>query len=295
MGTTVTVLLPTDSIDRAADVSRLFAEWEATLSRFRPDSELSALNAAAGREARVSPLLFDVVAASLAAARASDGLFDPLLGARMVELGYDATFAGLPSDRPARPLAPWRPDAWREVRLDARLRTVSLPDGAAFDVGGIAKGMAVDASLRLLAASGVGAAAVNAGGDLAVIGRPGDAPAWTIEIETPDLTAGPVVAVTTGALATSSLGRRRWSVGGRERHHLLDPRDGMPARTDAWSVSVLASSCRIAEVAAKVGLVLGTVEGEAFLRDRGLSGVIVARDGEVMPVVPDPTPAGALA
>jgi thiamine biosynthesis lipoprotein len=293
MGTTVTVLLPTDSTDRAADVRGLFDEWEATLSRFRPDSELAALNAAAGREARVSPLLFDVVGAAMEAARATDGLFDPLLGVRMVELGYDDTFARLPSDRPARPLAPWRPGAWRDVRLDARLRTVSLPDGAAFDVGGIAKGMAVDASLRLLAASGVSSAAVNAGGDIAVLGRPADAPAWTIQIETPDGTPEPIVAVTSGGLATSSIGRRRWSVGRSERHHLLDPRDGLPARTNAWSVSVLASSCRVAEVAAKVALILGTVQGAAFLRERGLSGAIVAEDGGVTAVAPDRTAAGA--
>ena len=290
MGTSVAVLLPVGSTALAADVQELFATWEASLSRFRPDSELSALNARAGREVRVGPLLFDVVTAALDAARATDGLFDPLLGIRMAELGYDRTFARLPADRPAAPLASWRAGAWRAVSVDASLRTVTLPPGVSIDVGGIAKGMAVDASIRLLAAAGAGAAAVNAGGDLAVLGLPGGLPAWTIEIEGPGDAPGPFVAVTSGALATSSLGRRRWLVGGDVRHHLLDPRDGLPARTDAWSVSVLASSCRRAVVAAKVALVLGLESGTAFLRDHGLSAVILAPDGAPTSVTPADPP-----
>jgi thiamine biosynthesis lipoprotein len=159
--------------------------------------------------------------------------------------------------------------------------------------------MTVDAAIRLLASSGVEAAAVNAGGDLAVLGRPAGMPAWTIGIDAPGDGAGPLVAVTSGALATSSLGRRRWTVGGRVRHHLIDPRDGLPARTDAWSVSVLASSCRVAEVAAKVALILGVEEGSSFLRAHGLSGVVIDRHGVTSSVTPAQPPApvglGALA
>lgn len=285
MGTSVSVLLPAGSVHLADEVGRLFEAWDAALSRFRPDSELSGLNAAAGREARVSPLLFDVVAASLEAARATGGLFDPTVGDRMVELGYDRTFTALPADRPAAALTPWTSGRWRSVVVDRRLRTVTLPDGASIDLGGIAKGMAVDASIRLLAADGVAAAAVNAGGDLAVLGLPGELPAWTIAIDGPaNGAAGPLVAVTSGALATSSVERRRWLVAGRPVHHLVDPRDGLPARTDVRSASVLAASCRVAEVAAKVALVLGAADGAAFLRRHGLAGVIVADDGGVTTV-----------
>jgi thiamine biosynthesis lipoprotein len=173
------------------------------------------------------------------------------------------------------------------VRADHRLRTVSLPEGAAIDVGGIAKGMAVDASIDLLANRGVASAAVDAGGDLAVLGLPGDRPAWTIEIETPDDGLDrPVVALSTGALATSSVGRRRWLVDGRVRHHLVDPRDGLPAHTDAWSASVLATSCRVAEVAAKAALLLGLEEGASFLRRHGLSGMFITPGGEAVEVGP---------
>jgi thiamine biosynthesis lipoprotein len=285
MGTSVTVLLPAGSIRLAEPVADLFVGWDLALSRFRPESELSGLNAAAGREARVSPLLFEVATASLEAARATDGLFDPTVGSRMVELGYDRTFAALPADRPPAPVSSWVPGRWRAVRLDGRSRTVTLPEGAAIDLGGIAKGMAVDASIRLLAAEGVTAAAVNAGGDLAVLGRPGELPAWTIQIEGPtEDVEGPVVAVTSGGLATSSVGRRRWLVGGRPVHHLIDPRDGLPVRTGVRSASVLAASCVAAEVAAKVALILGVEDGGAFLRRHGLEGVFVAEDGHVTAV-----------
>lgn len=302
MGTSVTVLLPTGSAPLAGTVADLFAAWDLVLSRFRPESELSGLNAARGREVRVSPLLFEVVGAALEAARATEGLFDPTVGDRLVELGYDRTFSALPADRPSTPVSEWIPGRWRAVRLDRRLRTVTMPEGTAIDVGGIAKGMAVDASIRLLAAEGVAAAAVSAGGDLAVLGSPGDLPAWTIEIEIEGASddvpgppaarppaagppaLGPIVSIASGALATSSVARRHWLVGGRTVHHLIDPRDGWPARSDVLSASVLAGTCRAAEVAAKAALILGAADGSAFLRRHGLEGVFILADGGVMPV-----------
>ncbi|HEX6139236.1 MAG TPA: FAD:protein FMN transferase, partial [Candidatus Limnocylindria bacterium] len=93
MGTGVSVVLPAAHRRQALRVQRLFADWDARLSRFRDDSELSRVNAAAGQPVRVSSVTLAAVAGGLAAARATDGRFDPLLGARLVELGYDRTFA----------------------------------------------------------------------------------------------------------------------------------------------------------------------------------------------------------
>jgi thiamine biosynthesis lipoprotein len=231
----------------------------------------------------VSPEFITVTRAAISAARATDGLFDPTLGARMVALVYDRTFVELPADAAAARLpAPWVPGAWRSIEVDPGAGTVRIPSGARLDFGGIAKGMAVDAALDLLVDRGIGPVAVDAGGDLAVRGTPPGLDGWPVALPDADGTAA--VRIATGALATSSTMRRRWRVDGDGRHHLLDPRTGQPAATGIRSATVLAPTCRVAEVAAKVALLLGRDAGKDFLEIRGLSGVLVGEDGAALPV-----------
>ena len=122
--------------------------------------------------------------------------------------------------------------------------------------------------------------AVNAGGDLAVHGQPPNASGWEIAI---DGSVPSQVSLRSGALATSSVERRRWQVDGQPRHHLLDPRTGMPATTGLRSASVAAATCQQAEVAAKAALLLGPAAGSDFLLRRNLSGLLVTDDGDGAP------------
>jgi FAD:protein FMN transferase len=94
------------------------------------------------------------------------------------------------------------------------------------------------------------------------------------------LPADCTVTLLRGGLATSSVGRRRWLRGGIEQHHLIDPATGAPARSPWREVSVVASSCVAADVAAKAALLLGPA-GPAWLDRRGLAGRFVAHDGRV--------------
>jgi thiamine biosynthesis lipoprotein len=277
MGCDVSVLAPADFRDAEHRARDVFDAWEARFSRFRPDSELERLNEAGSRAFEASPEMVTVVEAALRAARATDGLFDPLLGGRMRDLGYDRTFVELPPDRPALPLDAWRSGAWREIAVDTERGTVRLPAGQRLDLGGIAKGMAVDAALDALVSAGVPCAAVNAGGDLAVFGLPPGADAWTVAIEGPRET---VVAVREGALATSSVLRRRWKVAGAERHHLLDPRTGMPAAGPIVQASVAAASCAQAEVAAKMAILSDLRGAIGRVEYSRLAALLITADGD---------------
>jgi len=279
MGTDLVVLAPEDAFEAGPMVQALFADWDRRFSRFRPDSELSVVNAAAGRAVEVSEGFLEVTRVAIAAAGATDGLFDPTLELLLIDLGYDRTFADLPADRPASAFDRWRSGGWRGIDLDATRRTVRLPAGVGLDFGGIAKGMAVDAAIGRLAALGISPAAVSAGGDLAVIGSPAGSAAWSIELT--EVEGQPIVDLSAGALATSSVTKRRWRAGGEDRHHLVDPRTGCPAASGLRSVSVVARDCRQAEVAAKVALLLGPVKGAAFLESRHLAGVLCAQDGHL--------------
>ena len=287
IGTTATVAV-TDGAGLAAGIDRLrlrLAELDRTCSRFRDDSELSAVNAAAGQTVTISPLLAELVSVGLAAAEATDGLVDPLLGADMRAVGYDRTYALV------RTRAGWkieRPAAisgrWRAVELDRERLRLRLPRGAELDLGATAKAWAADAAARTIAAELRAGTLVSLGGDIAVAGAP-PAGGWPIGIAD-DHAARPeavdtVVALASGGLATSSTTVRRWPTDGGEAHHLLSPRTGLPARSRWRTVSVVARTCLEANVAATAAVLLSDA-ASAWLERRGLPARLVARDSEVL-------------
>ncbi|HEV2582555.1 MAG TPA: FAD:protein FMN transferase [Ktedonobacteraceae bacterium] len=288
MGTAISLLLPAVQADEGLRIVReLFAEWEQTLSRFLPVSELSRLNARPGESLPVSDLLYHVLATALTAAQATQGMYDPAMLDQLVQIGYDRTFDELPAERPD-PLIPGEPGGgWRGIRVDTIRRRVMLPPGVKLDFGGIAKGMAVDAALASLLERGITPALVNAGGDLAVDGVPPGDGQWMLSV--PGRNRFWSIPVIRGAVATSGIARRHWKQGNTIRHHLLDPRTGLSAESDLWSVTVVTDRCEQAEISAKVAFILGSRDGAAFLRKHHIAGLLVREDGSWQSVPPWPT------
>jgi FAD:protein FMN transferase len=293
MGTEVHVLLPAGHGGGIAAVRELFLDWESRLSRFLPESELSHLNSEAGRPVVVGELVFDAVGEALDAARATDGAFDPTLLPQLVRIGYAQSFSRMPRSVEPVTSPPRRGGTWRAITLDPSTRTISLPVGCALDLGGVAKGMAVDASLDLLAEQGVESALVSAGGDLAVRGTPPDAGPW--HVFAGDHRSGQVVPLFRGALATSGVARRSWDQGGVRRHHLVDPATGEPASSGLREVTVAAGSCKVAEVAATASFVLGAEAGSDLLDRHGLAGRLTRDDGSKVVVGRWPSPIASAA
>jgi thiamine biosynthesis lipoprotein len=176
-----------------------------------------------------------------------------------------------------------RTASYVDVHLDRVAGTARKPVGLRLDLGGMGKGWTVDRAAELL--MGEGPFLVNAGGDLYADGQPGNVRGWAVTIEHP-LAHNRWVArlhFTHAALATSTTMKRRWSHGGRLHHHLLDPRTGRPTETDAISVSVLAQRAVLAEVLAKVALLLGVEAGLEYLtQTEGVEGLIVSAQGHVL-------------
>jgi thiamine biosynthesis lipoprotein len=244
-----------------AAVATLFGEWERVFSRFRPDSELSRVNALGAEAFVASPLFVRLLRTALAAAAATDGLVDPTLGAALEAAGYDCDFAEL-RDAPAS-MREAPPGSWRSVRTTGPV--VVRPPGTALDLNGVVKAAAVDEALALLAGPGF----VSAGGDLATRGG-----------TTVALPEGGVVRLAEGGLATSGTTRRRWRRGGETQHHLIDPRTGRPSRSRWEQVTVAAGSALAADVAAKAAFLLSS-DGPDWLDARDLPGRFVADDGIV--------------
>lgn len=278
MGTSVAVMAPEQQVFEALRLVRgLFRTWEAALSRFIASSDLSRLNAWASREPyQASPLLTRVLSTALKAAEATSGTFDPAILPALESSGYTQDFAHLKDHPGAPPSGPDDPGSgvWRLISITPE--GVHRPFGVRVDLGGIAKGMAVDASLDLLRERGIGPALVNAGGDLAASGPPPGEDSWPIAVEGID---GVIVPLKEGALATSSRRRRQWTADGERRHHLIDPSTRQPVASPVLSVTVAAGTAATAEVAAKTAFIRGETWGGRFLSANELAGAFSFDDG----------------
>lgn len=286
MGCTMLAVLDESGSSATAAVAAVpdwFAAWDQVLSRFRDDSELAALNRRAGHGwTQLSPTLWAVLATARAAARLSDGLVSPTVLSALERAGYDRDFAMIGDGRaaPAGSAAPATP--WSAIRYDPRRRAVALPAGARLDLGGVAKGWAADTAVRRLAAHGP--ALVDAGGDIAVSGPRADGTPWPIGVADPHQPGEQIalLLLAAGGVATSGRDYRRWRQGAAERHHIIDPRTGLPAATDLLTATVVAPSARVAEAAAKTVLILGREAGLAWLAARPyLSGLLVSEEGRI--------------
>ncbi len=257
-------------------------------SRFRSDSDLSRANRRPGRWTDVDPLLVAAVRVALDAAEVTDGLVDPCLGRVMVSLGYDVDLAELVQRTgPAWPGAtdlpvptPPVPDAWRQVRTDEG--AVRVPDGVALDLGATAKAWTADLVATTLVATLGCDVVVSLAGDLRVLGPDADAPArWPVRVaEHPDDEASGAAYTVEGGLATSSTLVRRWTAPGGPRHHLVDPRTGVPVTGGFRTVSAAGHTCVAANTASTAALVLGT-RAPAWLAAHGVAARLVATDGTV--------------
>jgi FAD:protein FMN transferase len=273
-----------------ASVESELALIDGACSRFRDDSELSLLNARAGRPVPVSPLLLEALELAVAAAMLTEGDVDPTVGRALELVGYDRDWRLLAPSRgepaPATPaLSALR--GWRTIGLDRASSTVRIPRGVRLDLGATAKAWAADRAAAAACAASDGAGAlVSLGGDIATSG-PAPAHGWRIRVTEDHRSAagapGQTITIYDGGLATSSTAVRRWAHRGRTMHHIIDPRTGLPTRGRWRTVSVAAHDCAQANIATTSALVRG--EGAPGWLDRhGLPARLLDREGRVTTV-----------
>lgn len=275
-----------DLVEAVRVTRQVLVDVDETCSRFRPDSDLSRVNRTPGTWVRADPLLVAAVSTACEAARWTDGIVHPLLGRNLVSLGYDRdlgllspaeTAASSGRDALVRSLLPRGPglDSWRDIQL--REDAVRIPDGTSLDLGSTGKAWAADLIATAMSVCLRGGAAVSLGGDVAVAG---DRP-WPVDLSTrADEHPTSRVWLTGGGLATSSTRVRRWSHEGVVRHHLIDPRTGLPA-PEVWTTATASGpTCVAANSASTAAVVLGT-QAPRWLAQIGVSARLVAMDGTV--------------
>lgn len=279
MGGTVEVLGVDGSAEVIERVRTLFERHEAALSRFRPESELCALNRSQGHPFSVSPLLCDILANALDWSARTGGLFDPTIIDALEAAGYDRTFDDMAASGPRRSASGDAAGRWRDIKIDSATRTMRMPGGVRVDLGGIAKGCTVDAAVRALGPHAN--VLVNAGGDIYAAGAGPEGDGWHVGIVDPlaperDLA---VISVRDRGVATSAVNKRAWVRDGNPAHHIIDPRARASAASDAIAVTVVAPDATTSDVLGTVVCIAGIAEGLRLVGRWGAEALAVRADG----------------
>ncbi len=234
---------------------------EALLSAQRDTSEISLLNTQAGRAPRrISPETFAILERAAAYARRYDEVFTICIGPLSELWGFsDDEQPRVPAKDSIAALLPLV--AMRHLQLNQSDTSAFLArQGMRLDLGGIAKGYAIDRMTAVLRAQGLRDFFVNAGGDIYASGRKSADRAWTVGIKHPRRTEQLVATLSLQdfAIATSGDYERAFVEQGKRYHHILDPSSGYPA-ADSQSASVLAASAEEADVLATVLFIRGVL------------------------------------
>ncbi len=256
---------------------------EAKYSRYRADSLLSRINAAAGSGMAIevdaeTAALFDFADRLHAQ---SEGRFDLTSG--ILRQAWDFRSQQLPE--PTRLVALCRRIGWRRIGWPADAgapRRIVLPEaGMELDFGGIGKEYAADRAAAVLIDAGQRTGYVNLAGDIRVLGPRPDGGRWALGIQHPRRVDATItgLALSSGALATSGDYERYIEVAGQRYCHILDPRSGWPVRH--WqSVSVVAPLCIAAGALATIAMLMGP-DAPAFLDGQGVAWLAVDAAGAV--------------
>jgi thiamine biosynthesis lipoprotein len=254
---------------------------DALMSHYKPESQLSQINQRAASEAvRVDPELVALIQRALALSRLTGGAFDITYAS--VGYLYDYREHVRPTDGQVR-------DGlgavnWRHVIVDPEASTVRFArESVRIDLGGIAKGYAVDRAIGILQSLGVAHASVTAGGDSRIIGDRFGRP-WVVGIRHPD-DAGRIIArmpIVDAALSTSGDYERYFDEDDVRYHHIIDPKTGRSAG-EVRSVTIIGPDATTTDGLSTSVFVLGPERGLELVERIGeVDAVIVRRDGKVL-------------
>jgi FAD:protein FMN transferase len=262
-----------------------FARVERRFSRFDPDSELSALNRLAGERCLISNAMLEVLMLSEEFRHSTDGIFNPLVLNALLAAGYRTSFEQLPFVTTVRSTPEAAVNA---MRIDTRMKSVQLPEGAQLDLGGIVKSWAVKRLAQgLQQHKELLRGMINAGGDLIVWDhRRGEAGGWEIDITHPwrNEEILDTLIIANSSAATSGVMRRQWHTDQGVKHHLIDTRLMDSSKSDVAQCTVYGPDITMCEVWAKVICILGCQVGlDIFLRKSpGYEALVFTRNEEMV-------------
>lgn len=238
------------------------------MSHYKPESPLSQLNQKAARQAvKVEPELFNFIAECLRYSRESDGAFDITVGPLLKTWGFFRGEGRMPT--PAEIAEARAKVGWRHVILNERERAIRFDrDGVELDLGGIAKGYAVDKAVEVLQQRGIHRALVSAcGSTIYGLGAPPGETAWEVKLRDPvsSQKTAMTVRLNNRALSVSGSYEKFFDLGGKRYSHIFDPRTGWPVQ-GVLSVAVLTETGTAGDALDNVFYVSGIEKSKTLLK-----------------------------
>ena len=284
MGTHCEIQYACDESKRAEAFERTALAWlqafEAKYSRFRDDSLVSRINAAAGRQwIEVDAEMEQMLKLCDTLYFLTQGILDPTALPLLRVWDYKAEHPVLPTD--AAIAAARRLVGWPKVQRAPG--KILLPDvGMALDFGGFGKEYAVDVVAQLAVDLGISNVLVDFGHDLRAMGKPPGRPAWHIGLEDPRHpgdAAGSVALSGSRGIASSGDYLRRFTLGGKRYGHIIDPRTGRPVANGCSQATVISGTCLYAGVLSTTAFVLGPMKGIEFIQSfPGAEGLLITEN-----------------
>jgi thiamine biosynthesis lipoprotein len=267
MGTQFKIILYCESsraANLASDAFERIARIDAITSDYLETSELMSIcRTAARHKTRVSEDLFRVLEKSQEMAERSDGAFDVTIGPAVRLWRHARRVGELPDSRhltQAMDLI-----GYRDLHLDRASRSVTLErTGMLLDLGGIAKGYAVDEAMAVLKQNGVERALIAAGGDILVSGAPPGSQGWVIAIAPQEGINAGYLCLRDRAVSTSGDSHQYVEIGGVRYSHIVDPKTGL-GLTGRTGVTVVAGDCATSDALATAASVLGSAKGSKLI------------------------------
>jgi FAD:protein FMN transferase len=283
MGTDVSIEIITDHADVEnnnaeavmQNVQNIFAKNEKIFSRFIPDSELSKINNNLGQETQVSEEMMEVLNLCLNFYEISDGYFDPRIIGNLERIGYDKDFRSNnfnTKDPQKNETENISGKLSADLILSSDKKTVLARKR--IDTTGIAKGYTVDEAAKFLKKRGYQNFIVDAGGDMFAEGFNQEGEDWRIGIE--GLEDDKIMLkLHNQGIATSGISRKKWEVGGKKFHHLVNPKDPQSFSWELKTVTVIKEKTVEADGRAKVLFLMGRENGLEFANQNNLKALFL--------------------
>jgi thiamine biosynthesis lipoprotein len=291
---TITVVSPTKEKAQEA-IEAGFGEikkLEILLNYFSGDSEISAINKAAGSNAvKVSSETLDIMQKTLKISELTNGAFDPTI-APVISL-WPFSNKTLNNPVPSREIVEKALALvnYKKITVNPETAEIHLNNrGMEIDLGGIAKGYAADRAVQAIKGTGVSAALVAVAGDIRGFGMSSAGNVWKVGIQNPradeenprpweDVIA--TISLKDRAVSTSGDYQRFLIKEGKRYHHILDPRTGYPAENNIMSVSVIAPEGYVTDSLSTAIFVMGISKGMRLLDSMGVDGIIIDSDKKI--------------
>ena len=260
------------------DIQAALDEIVAQMSTWDPDSAISRLNQAEKGWYQLPSAFYSVLGQALKLAKATDGAYDPTVGALVNLWGFGSTGAVQLPPSPDAVNRALKRSGWHRTALNEEHRAVWQPGGMHFDLSSIAKGYGVDEIGRVLEEAGINDYLAEVGGELKARGRNPAGKAWALDIETP-VQSEEVIPITLNNSAVATSGDyRRFFVHQRRRYaHTINPRSGTPLSDTLASVTVIHAQCMTADGLATALLALGLDKGRAYAQRHDIAALFMTR------------------